>query len=177
MEKYNLFIVLTRTSTVISKLIRFTTGDYYTHVAISLDKELKNMYSFGRKYTYNPFFGRFKQESISQGAYRFGKTLPGIIIKIDVSKEQYNKAVNLLEQFIYQPYLYKYNYKGLFYGLTNKACYSTNRFLCSEFVYYVLCNCGIASLNIPGNLVRPQHLLYLNGEVVFKGDLRTVKFR
>lgn len=176
MEKYNLFIVLTRTNTVISRLIGFSTGDDYTHAAISLDKELKNMYSFGRKYTYNPFIGRFKKEIISQGAYRFGESLPGIIIKIETAKEQYEKALNLLEEFICQPGLYKYNYRGLFYGLTNKASNSTNRFLCSEFVYYILYNSGIVDFEIPGNLVRPQHFLELKGEVVFQGDLRRAEF-
>jgi hypothetical protein len=176
MERFSLYIVLTRTSTIVSRLIGFSTGDYYTHAAISLDKELKNMYSFARKYSYNPFIGRFKKENINLGAYRFGESLPGIIIELKTTKEQYEKVLSLLEEFILQPDRYKYNYKGLFYGLTNRAVNSSDRFLCSEFVYYILYNSGIVDFGIAPNLVRPQYFLNLEGEVVFQGDLRKAEF-
>ena len=127
MERFSLYIVLTRTSTIVSRLIGFSTGDYYTHAAISLDKELKNMYSFARKYSYNPFIGRFKKENINLGAYRFGESLPGIIIELKTTKEQYEKVLSLLEEFILQPDRYKYNYKG-YSGLTNRAVNSSDRF-------------------------------------------------
>ena len=61
MEKRHLYIVLTRTNTVMSNLIQILKNDEYTHAAISLDKELNHMYSFGRRNTYNPFVGRFKK--------------------------------------------------------------------------------------------------------------------
>lgn len=60
MEKYSLYVVLTRTNTVISKVVQLVKKDEYTHAAISLDEELNYMYSFGRKYSYYPFIGRFK---------------------------------------------------------------------------------------------------------------------
>ncbi|NLL30406.1 MAG: hypothetical protein GX258_05050, partial [Clostridiales bacterium] len=76
MGKYNLYIVLTRTNTVISNLIHIVTNDQYTHAAISLDKELNNMYSFARRNTYNPFVGRFRREDINEGVYKFNENLP-----------------------------------------------------------------------------------------------------
>ena len=66
MENRCLYIVLTRTNTVISKLIHVINNDEYTHAAIALDKELDHMYSFGRKYTFNPFIGVFKHEERNQ---------------------------------------------------------------------------------------------------------------
>jgi len=66
------------------------------------------------------------------------KNLHGVIIELDVSRQQYNKAVELLNEFIMNSSIYKYNYMGLIDGLlNNEACYS-DRFLCSEFVYYIL---------------------------------------
>lgn len=82
MEKYFLYIVLTRTNTVISNLIHMVTNDDYTHAAISLDKELESMYSFARRNTYNPFIGRFKKEDINEGIYKFNEILPGTIIEV-----------------------------------------------------------------------------------------------
>ena len=57
MDKYCLYIVLTSLNTVIARLIWIIKKDEFTHAAISLDKQLEYMYSFGRKYTYNPFIG------------------------------------------------------------------------------------------------------------------------
>ena len=92
-KRHYLYIVLTRTSTVISKLIQLFTKDEYTHASISLDRDLKNMYSFGRKVHYNPVFGGFTHEQINKGLYKIHKILPGVIIEIEVSKEQYEKII------------------------------------------------------------------------------------
>lgn len=48
MEKFYVYVVLTRTNTVISRLIQLFKKDEFTHAAISLDRDLANMYSFGR---------------------------------------------------------------------------------------------------------------------------------
>jgi len=175
MEKYYLYIVLTRTNTVMSNFIRIFKNDEYTHAAISLDKELNNMYSFGRRNTHNPFIGRFKRESIHEGIYKFCNTLPGAIIEVEVSKQQYKKAKETVDHFISNSHIYKYNYKGLVHSLLNKPVCDDYRFLCSEFVYYVLKESGIADLEISRNLVRPQTLLNIEGRMIYKGNLKEIK--
>lgn len=177
MEKYYLYIVLTRTSTVVSRLIRFFMKDEYTHAAISLDKELENMYSFGRKNAYNPFIGGFNQEYLNKGVYKFCKILPGVIMEVEVSKQQYEKAKVLLDLFISNPKHYKYNYKGLLNSLFNQEASCDDRFLCSEFVYYILNNSGIVDFEISRNLVRPQNLLNLNSKMTYKGNLKELKLQ
>lgn len=177
MEKSYLYIVLTRTNTMISRLIQLFKNDEYTHASISLDKELNYMYSFSRRSTYNPFIGRFKKEDINEGLYKFCDTLPGVIIEIEVSREQHEKAKALLEHFISNSSLYKYNYKGLLYSLLNKPASSDDRFLCSEFVYHILKESGIIDFNISRNLVRPQSLLNLEGQLIYKGNLKEIKLR
>lgn len=176
MKQCHLYIILTRTNTVMSKLIAIFKNDKYTHAAISLDKELNHMYSFGRRNTYNPFIGRFRKENINEGVYKFCNILPGAIIEIEVSKQQYKKAKLLLEHFISNGDLYKYNYKGIVHSLLNKEACSDNRFLCSEFVYYILKESGIADLKISRNLVRPQSLLDdIKGKIIYEGNLKEIK--
>jgi hypothetical protein len=177
MEKSYLYIVLTRTNTMISRLIQLFKNDEYTHAAISLDKELNYMYSFSRRNSYNPFIGRFKKEDINEGLYKFCDTLPGAIIEIEVSREQHEKAKALLEHFISNSSLYKYNYKGLLHSLLNKPASSDYRFLCSEFVYHILKESGIIDFNISRNLVRPQSLLNIEGRLIYKGNLKEIKSR
>lgn len=175
MEKHYLYIVLTRTNSTVSKLIGLFTKDEYTHAAISLDKDLNNMYSFARKYTFNPFIGRFKHENLNEGLYKFSKNLPGAIIEIEVSKEQYEKATQLVNNFIENSNKYKYNYIGLIHNLLNKEVCYENRFLCSEFVYHILNQSSILDFNMSRNLVKPATLLNSKGEMIFKGNLKELK--
>ncbi len=177
MEKHCLYIVLTRTNTVMSRLIKFFTKDQYTHASISLDKELNHMYSFGRSTTYNPLIGRFKKEDINEGIYKFWDTLPGAIIEVEVSKDQYEVAKEILEKFIENSELYKYNYRGLIHCLLNKEVLSENRFLCSEFVYHILKESGAVDLKISRNLVRPQSLFNIEGNLVYEGNLKEIKVK
>ena len=175
MKKYCLYIVLTRTQTVVSNLIHIIKQDEFTHASISFDKELDLMYSFGRKTWNNPFVGRFKKENVNEGLYQYCNTIPAAIIEIEVSKQQYDSAKALLDCFISNSDLYKYNYLGLFYNILNKPLYRENRFLCSEFVYHILKESNIADFNISRNLVRPQSLLKLEGRMIYRGNLKKFK--
>jgi hypothetical protein len=171
-EKAYLYVVLTRTNTIISRLIYLFTRDEYTHAALSLDKELTEMYSFARKYTYNPFVGRFKHEYLGKGVYKHSKYLPGVVLEIEVPKESYDEARKLVEQFIANRSRYKYNFRGLIYGLLNKPTTREDRFLCSQFVYFVLNQSGVVDFHMPANLVRPVDFLGLDAQIVFQGNLK-----
>ena len=171
-QDYRLYIVLTRPQTVLSWLIRFIKKDDYTHAAISLDRGLRQMYSFGRKVYFNPFIGGFVQERLDQGLYKLHKILPGVVLEIEVSKEQYAKANDLLERFILKKNTYKYNYLGLLSSLFQKEACCCSRFLCSEFVYYILKESGIVDLKISRNLVRPQNFLDIKAKIIYQGNLK-----
>lgn len=70
-----IYIILTHTGTVLSKIIKGFTKDEFSHVSIALDIELKEMYSFGRLNPNNPFCGGFVHEYIDKGTFkRFYKT-------------------------------------------------------------------------------------------------------
>lgn len=169
-----LYIVLTRTNTVMSKLIQVLKSDEYTHAAISLDKNLDQMYSFGRKYTLNPLIGRFKKEDIDKGIYKLSPTVPSLIIEVQVSEQQYKRVKELLEQFICNSNLYKYNYIGLLHNIFEKSVCYDHRFLCSEFVYHILNKSDIVDFKISRNLVRPVNLLNVKGKIIYEGDLKRI---
>lgn len=176
MRQKKIYVVLTRTNSGLSNVVKFITRDKYTHAAISLDRELNEMYGFSRKYTYNPFIGIFKKENVTKGLYKHQKILPGIIIEMTVTKEQYTKFKTIIDEFTINSYRYKYNSKGLIYVLLNKEMSAENKFLCSEFVYYILNQCGIIEWNIPANLIRPQQLVNLPGRIIYEGDLKEIVY-
>lgn len=173
MVNKSIYIVLTRTNTILSRLIGAIKNDEYTHASISLNKDLSIMYSFGRKYTYNPFVGRFVKENLNEGVFALQNKLKGLVLEIEVTPEQYDKINALLNKFISNSNSYKYNYYGLINSLLNKESYSDDKFLCSEFVYYILNECGVVNLNKSRNLIRPQDLLNIKGRVLYKGNLKS----
>lgn len=59
-----IYLVLTHTGTMLSRLIKTFTKDEFTHSSIALDIDLKQLYSFGRLNPYNPFVGGFVHEAI-----------------------------------------------------------------------------------------------------------------
>lgn len=175
MENYKIYIVLTRTNSVMSNMIKCIKKDKYTHAAISFDKDLNHMYGFSRKYTYNPLIGVFKKEDINKGLYKLQKDLPGVIIEVEITEKQYTILQTILDEFILEKDKYKYNTKGLFYALLNKEIKVNDKFLCSEFVYYLLKEINLIDWDMSSNLVRPVHLVNVPGKVVFEGNLKDLR--
>ena len=65
-----IYVVLTYTGTVLSRFVKLFTKGEYSHVSISLDENLEEMYSFGRINPYIPFWGGFVQESPHYGTFK-----------------------------------------------------------------------------------------------------------
>ena len=91
-----IYIVLTHTGTVLSRIIRSFTKDEFTHSSISLDENLKQLYSFGRLNPYNPFIGGFIHENIKYGTFNRFKNTNAKIYSIIVTDEQYKKIHNTI---------------------------------------------------------------------------------
>ena len=78
-EKKYVYILLTRTETVPSKVIHFFKRMPYVHVSIALDEELDELYSFARKKINNPFRCGFIDEDITTGI--FGRVLTKLYLE------------------------------------------------------------------------------------------------
>ncbi len=168
------YIVLTYTGTILSKLVRGYTNDYYAHVSIALDKELKEMYSFGRLNPYIPFIGGFVHESVNYGTFkRFYKTKTKIY-SLEVNEEQYEKICNIIDDINENKHSYKFNVLGLFLAAINLKIKREKCFYCAEFVKYVLDSSSL-DVNLP-DVVRPNDFNYLeNAKEIYTGVLKQYK--
>ena len=102
-----IYIVLTHTGTVLSKIVRFYTGKEFSHVSISLDEDLNQMYSFGRLNPYIPFIGGFVKESPHYGTFkRFYKTKTKIY-SLEVDDYQYKKIRKMIKDIYAIIYIIK----------------------------------------------------------------------
>ena len=95
----NIYIVLTQAGTVLSKIIKLFTNGEYGHISLSLDKELNQMYSFGRLNAYNPFIGGFVKEGINIGTFKRFKNTQAEIYSIEVTEDQYKKISEEIAKF------------------------------------------------------------------------------
>ena len=94
-----IYIVITHTGTLLSKIIRSYTKDEFSHVSLSLDIDLKQMYSFGRLNPYNPFFGGFVQEYQDDGTFKRFKNTRTKIIELDITDDQFDKLIKNIQYF------------------------------------------------------------------------------
>ncbi|MBR6690597.1 MAG: hypothetical protein IKL65_04640 [Bacilli bacterium] len=173
MKKANkkIYIVLTYTGTILSKIIRVYTRAEFCHVSLSLDKRLNKMYSFGRLNPYNPFTGGFVQEGINIGTFKRFKNTKAEIYCIEVTNEQYNKIRQELKKIRTNKNLYKFNRTGLFLSAINFKYTKKNRFYCAEFVKHLIDVADI-DMKLP-NTVKPiDFKKYNNLDLLYRGKLK-----
>lgn len=166
-----IYIVLTYTGTILSKIIKIYTKDEFAHVSISLDEELEQMYSFGRLNPYNPFWGGFIHEGINNGTFKRFKKTKAAIYSLQIEDEQYKKIQETIEKVRKSEKPYKFNSLGLFAVAFKMQISKKNSFYCAEFVKYVLENSRIKT-NLP-KIIRPENFKQLEGlKLEYKGKLR-----
>ena len=86
-EKKKIYVAVSQTGTILSRIVKWVTRDKYNHVSISLTEDLSDLYSFGRKNPYNPFRAGFVKESPTSGTFgRFYKT-EAVIVELEVEGE------------------------------------------------------------------------------------------
>lgn len=166
-----IYIILTHTGTVLSRIIKKYTKDEFSHVSIALDEELNKMYSFGRLNPYNAFYGGFVHEYINEGTFkRFYKTRAKIY-SLEISDEQYKEISKNIIKFEQSKDKYKFNIVGLFAVGIHKRIQKENRFYCAEFVKYILEKSGVDT-KLP-EIIKPEDFKKLEGlKEIYSGLLR-----
>ena len=165
-----IYIILTYTGTILSKIVKIYTRREYSHVSISLNEDLTKMYSFGRINPYNPFNGGFVHEEIDKGTFKRFKKTKTKIYSLEISEEKYEKLESIIEQMKAKKNLYKFNVIGLLGILLNVKIKREKYFYCAEFVKYVLEQSQV--LELP-ELVKPEDFEKVSGiSEIYRGVLR-----
>lgn len=168
-----LYIVLSQTGSVLSKLIKIYTHKPYSHSSISLQSDLSLMYSFGRIYPYFPLYGGFVKEGPSFGTFkRFPKTQVQVF-SLKVSAEEYNCVSEIIEEMLSSDKRYRYNMLGVCYAAFGKKLNRKNCFYCSEFIAMLLKESHVRAADALGNVVHPVNFSELPGaRMIYEGNFR-----
>lgn len=168
----NIYIILTQSTSIPSRLIRHFTGDIYTHASIAFDDNIHAMYSFARKYAYLPLPAGLVEEHIDSGFYRTQGEIPCTVLKKTVSEREYYEAKSHIHNMLCRSEEYKYSLLGLLFCKFKLPVEIEGYFFCSQFVARLLNDCGIASLPKHPALMHPADFLEIDSfDVVFEGKL------
>ena len=167
-----LYIVLSQTGTIISRMLKVFTRAEYNHVSISLTSDLEQMYSFGRKKAYMPFPGGMVKESVDSGVFKRFEDTKSVIIAVDIDDDKYCEICEYIGGMYMQKNIYHYNYLGVLFAAANKEFKRENRFYCSEFVKHVLQQAGAQGVEELDEIVHPMDFFVLPHEEVYSGVLK-----
>lgn len=175
-QEKQVFIVLTQTGTILSRILKVLTGAKYNHSSISLEEDLSYMYSFGRKNPYNPFIGGFMKESSAIGTFKRFSNTEALVLSVYVSNEKHREMKAYLSQMYKNKKQYHYNYFGLFLAMFGIAFRQKRCYYCSEFVRDILIQFDVVPKAFSPDIVKPIDFLQISdGKKVYSGKLRNYK--
>jgi len=133
------YILVSKTATLPSNVIKMWTKEPYAHTSLALDLELNEMYSFARKRLRNPFDCGFISEDITKGVFGRDTGTTCKIARLWITAEQHRKVLEILDKFKKDKANYGYNYLGIFgIAFFNKAVERKYNYFCSQFVFLKL---------------------------------------
>lgn len=167
-----IYVIVSDSGSVVAKALKFFTKEKYVHVTISFDEELKNAYSFGRKYTYIPLPGGLINENYSKRCRHFSNIIAKIY-ELDITDYQYRKLKkDFNNNYLKNIKKYKYNVKGLYYIKKNKAIHREYHFVCSQFCGKLLSDNNIISFDKDYSLLKPEDFFDKDySRTIFEGKL------
>ena len=176
MENRRIYVVVTQTGTILSRILKLFTRARYNHASVSYDATLETMYSFGRLHPYNPFFAGFVREGRNRGTFKRFRNTEAVVIAIPVTEEMREEFRRDVVAMYGHRADYEYNYVGLFMAAFGVAVKPKNAFYCSEFVRYILLRHALISPDSLSGIVHPSDFLRLRvGEVIYRGKLRNFR--
>lgn len=166
-----IYIILTYTGTILSRIIKYYTKDEFSHVSIALDSELRHMYSFGRLNPYNPFWAGFVHERINSGTFKRFSNTRAKIYSLEIEEQQYEKLKYAIWCIKKLRRSYTFNIWGLFAVGFKIKIKCPKSFYCAEFVKYVLDEAKIKT-ELP-DLVKPEDFKLIKDlQLEYDGFLR-----
>jgi hypothetical protein len=169
-EQRYLYVILSSTKTKIGYLIKKLSKTTYSHTSLSLDREMREMYSFARYYKSTPFYGGFIHETPVR--FSLGKPEPIHIkvFRLPVPREQYAGIQRRLQEMGEEPYLYNL-FSAIFQSM-GKGFDTEKAYTCSEFVARMLREEKLAEIPMEDARCLPRDFESILAEYLYyEGDL------
>lgn len=164
------YIMVSRTNTLLGLTIRRLLGVSYNHCSIALDDSLETIYSVGRKELRNMFAAGFVVESKSRGFFAVHSNSDIMLLRLPVSRTEKMQIRQVIAEFQQTPC--KYSLLGLIYCYWGIPMERQNRLFCSQFVAQVLQKAQVNVFDKPASLVKPHDFLRIPvAEFIYTGKI------
>lgn len=156
-----IYILLTRSTTLLSRVVGVFTADRYTHVSLSFEQGLQPMYSSARKNGETLFPAGPCAEYFHRGLWKRNPQIPCALYCLRVSDTAYFAAQNEVRRILQQKDRYHFNIIGLILCRMNIPYRRRWHFFCSQFVGEVLHRSNALVLPKDSSLMRPADYMHL----------------
>lgn len=168
-----IYIMLSFTGTILSRIVKVCTLREYSHVSVALDLEFNSLYSFGRINPRNPLSGGFVKEEIESGTYALFKNTICQVYSLQVTPEQHKDLKSFIDGFLANKEDYKFNILGLVGPMVNRPINREYKYFCSQFVGKGLLEAGIYDFKKDIGLIKPIEFATIPGlKLIYEGKLR-----
>ena len=172
-ETYEIYIIISQTGTMLSRILKLITKAEYNHASLSLERTLGTMYSFGRLHPYNPIIGGFVMESPYWGTFKRFNETEVVVMRVPVTQEQYTAMQQHLSQMYSEKQKYHYNFIGLLLAWFRIVYQQENCYYCAEFVRDMLDRFDVIEAARFEKIVKPVNFLHVIGDdVIYTGNLQ-----
>ena len=167
----HIYLAMVDTPGFFAYIIRRFLRQKYIHVVISMDAELEEAYSFGRRNPRIPIFAGFERED----KYRRLEAFPDadyLVCELECSVEQKERIRKQLREDYRLRLRHHYAVVGLMFIVCGIPFYQKNHYTCSSYIARLLHENQIDISSKHFSLVTPRDFyLYPNKKTVFEGRL------
>lgn len=156
-----IYILLTKSTTILSRIVHFITGDDYTHVSIAFEENLQPLYSSSRKNGVTLFPAGPCEEYLHRGYFRKHPQIPCALYELQVSEEIYQAAQLETRRIMSKADCYKFNIIGLIFCRMNIPLRRKGHYFCSQLVGEILQQSQAVNLPKDTSLMRPVDYMKL----------------
>ena len=136
-----LYILFSATPYRMGKLIRAATREPYNHVSIAMERDLRTLYAFARRYYNTPFYGGFVNEVPARYHHK-GRTARILLCRIPVTGEQWKGLQQRFAHMTDQAERYIYNHLSALMAPFHRRIRVKDAYTCAEFTVSVLRELG-----------------------------------
>lgn len=170
----NIYIVFVDTPGIFASIIRFVLKQKYIHVAIAMDKDLDETYSFGRRNPYIPFSAGFVKEDKRKILKKYPDA-DYMVCRMTCSVEQKEYIRCVLCNDFKIRFHYHYTILGLLFVLIGKPFKQKRCYTCSSYLAKLLEDSNICHWKKHTSIVTPKDFYNdLEKEIIFEGPLRVL---
>lgn len=167
-----IYILLTRSDTVLSRLIYKVSGSAYTHASLAFDEDLSCLYSSTRKNGYTIVPAGPGKEYLNRGIFKLQGNMPCALYALEVDEENYIRAKRRADHMMTHGNLYRFNTLGLALCAMHIRWERRRHYFCSQFVSEVLEKSGSLELPKHSTLMHPNDYTELEGlTCLYEGKL------